>query len=285
MKFSTKPNVSIDFLWYLVVLVSLLASVACQSNTIAQASGSGKATIPEITVEVNDNGLTVPQELPAGLVAITVKNTGANSSGLMFARLNEGVSLDTFKQALAKHADEEIALASWHGEEEVGPGSSLRVIHDLHEGHYVAISGPYEQPVVVQVEVNRSSSLVPAAPTAEFEVKMADFAYVMPHHVKAGVHLWSFENTGKEMHLFNIIKLHEGKTIDDVLALAQNEELPDELPFDFAGGWGGMSAGERAWAPLDLSPGEYMVICGILDAASGKRHMELGMFHPLVVTD
>ena len=282
---TSKRNVSIDFLSYLVVLLSLLVSVACQANTAAQASGSTKAAIPEITVEVNDTGLTVPPELPAGLVAITVKNTGAESSSPMFARLNEGVSLDDFKKTLAKQADEEIALASWLGGAEVAPGGSLRVVYDLEVGHYIAVGGSYEQPVVVPVEVKGSGSPDLAAPPAEVEVKMAEFAYVMPHQVKAGSHIWSFENTGKEMHTFDIIKLHEGKTLDDLMALARAEELPDEMPFDFIGGWGGMSAGERAWAPLDLLPGEYMVICGIPDPASGKRHMELGMIHHLIVTE
>lgn len=265
---------------YLIMMLGLTLMIsACQSS-----GGSPPATIPEITVEVNDQGVTLPPELPAGLVAITVKNTGADPASPLLARLNDGVSLDDFNEALAKHADEEIDLASWLGGEEVAPDSSLRVVYDLKVGYYVAVAGPYEQPVVVPVEVKGDPNPAVETPSDEVKVEMKDFVYIMPNKVRAGSHVWRIENTGQQMHVIDIIKLHEGKSLADVIAVAQAQEMPDEMPFDFIGGWGGMSANERAWAPLGLLPGEYLVICGIPDPESGKRHLELGMISQLTVT-
>jgi len=120
-----------------------------------------------------------------------------------------------------------------------------------------------------------------AEPVADGEVKLLDFAFVLPPEIKAGEQTWKIVDEGQQAHEMQLIKLAEGKTMDDVQHwMHQPEGAP---PFANVGGIQGIDAGETAYLHLNLTPGNYVALCHIPDTESMKEHMELGMVLPFIV--
>jgi len=120
-----------------------------------------------------------------------------------------------------------------------------------------------------------------AEPVADGEVKLLDFAFVLPPEIKAGEQTWKIVDEGQQAHEMQLIKLAEGKTMDDVQPwMHQPEGAP---PFANVGGIQGIDAGETAYLHLNLTPGNYVALCHIPDTESMKEHMELGMVLPFIV--
>jgi hypothetical protein len=62
-----------------VLLITLLS--ACQPIQASPASPEpARVSIPTVTIELGDQGVTVPAELPTGVVAVTVKNSTTTPS-------------------------------------------------------------------------------------------------------------------------------------------------------------------------------------------------------------
>ena len=83
----------------LVLGVALVATACAAPAAPAQPTA---VPIPQVTVDVSDTSLTAPAEMPSGIVEVTVKNSGEAPHGPLFARLNEGATLDQFMQAFQR---------------------------------------------------------------------------------------------------------------------------------------------------------------------------------------
>ena len=113
-----------------LALVAGAALMVAACNTPAAPPTPTPVPIPAVTVDVSDTALTVPAEMPAGLVAVTVKNSGQSPHSPFFARLNEGVSADSFMQTLQTDESGAAAIAqvTLLGGAQVAPGASQRMV-------------------------------------------------------------------------------------------------------------------------------------------------------------
>ena len=75
----------------------------------------------------------------------------------------------------------------------------------------------------------------------------------------------------------------DGKTVQDVTTWLQSSAPTTPPPFSDAGGIAAIAPGETAFVVLNLQPGQYMALCYVLDPASGKPHVALGMLVPFTV--
>lgn len=275
---------------FVVVMAAVLLTAACSTP----APTATPVPMPEVTVEVSDAGISAPAEMPAGLVAVTIKNSGQAPHAPFFARLNEGVTQDQFMQAL--QTDESgaaaIALVTLLGGAQAAPGASQRVVYNLKPGSHIALDfgeGPGQgPPQMASFEVKASAGPAPAAPVATVNADLIDFQFALPDQIKAGVQTWQIENKGGQWHEMVVVKLNEGVTVDDLMAMMMSGEEPDgPPPFEQVAFWAPMSAGERAWMDVDLPAGEYTVLCFLPDFASDppKSHLEHGMVRTLTVTE
>ena len=110
----------------------------------------------------------------------------------------------------------------------------------------------------------------------------------MPDQIKAGAQTWQIENKGAQLNSMWVLKLNEGVTVQDVLDMIISDAVPpDPSPYRVMATWMPMSAGERVWLTVDLPTGAYIVVCILLDFASGppKLHQEQGMVHKLMVAE
>jgi uncharacterized cupredoxin-like copper-binding protein len=112
-------------------------------------------------------------------------------------------------------------------------------------------------------------------------VAAKEYSYEMPDTLPAGPTLFHLTDNGKELHHMTLVKLEQGKTLDDFKALP-----PGPPP-----AWAVFVGGPNISTPqggenediVDLTPGNYAVLC-LVPGPDGKPHMMNGMMKSLTVT-
>jgi hypothetical protein len=113
---------------------------------------------------------------------------------------------------------------------------------------------------------------------------MREHEFVMPETISPGPQWWEFHNTGQAPHQMGIVRLQEGKTLDDIGVWLDSEEGPP--PWEDVAFWNVMSPGQRSWGVLDLPPGAFLVL-DFLPAPSqdGMPNFALGMAREITVAE
>jgi hypothetical protein len=122
---------------------------------------------------------------------------------------------------------------------------------------------------------------VPAV-NADMQIKMVEYAFVVPTSFPARLQVIELTNVGQEPHFFPMARVQKGTTVDDGLAAffarygdpAGRSSVED---FTIAFVRGTQSAGTTAWHTVDLTPGTYLAVCVIPDPVKGVPHAMYGM--------
>ena len=109
-----------------------------------------------------------------------------------------------------------------------------------------------------------------------------DFAYEAPTQIPAGLTTFVLKGQGKEIHHATIAKLEDGKTAAD-LAAAFKTPGPPPSWVTFVGGPNALDPGAEGNATVDLTPGNYALIC-FVDTPDRIPHFAKGMVHGFTVT-
>ncbi|MFL5495703.1 MAG: hypothetical protein ACJ8DC_15065 [Gemmatimonadales bacterium] len=121
----------------------------------------------------------------------------------------------------------------------------------------------------------------PAGP-AQVTITATDFKLDLPAQIPAGVVSLHLVNRGKELHQAQVVRLEEGKTLDD-FAKAMKQNGPPPSWVKFIGGPNGVAPDQDANSTMELAPGHYAVLCYI-PGADGVPHVMKGMVQPFEVT-
>lgn len=135
-----------------------------------------------------------------------------------------------------------------------------------------------DRPAPQVADSTRSS----ATPSDTITVTATDYAFDAPAQVPAGATALRLSNRGKELHHAQLIKLEEGKTVEDVLKAIK---APGPLPrwIKFVGGPNAVAPGQDAVATSDLAPGSYAFVC-VIPSPDGVPHLAKGMIRAFEVT-
>jgi uncharacterized cupredoxin-like copper-binding protein len=109
-----------------------------------------------------------------------------------------------------------------------------------------------------------------------------DFAFQGPDEVPAGLVTVQLQNRGTNLHHMAIMKLDEGKTLQDLFAAFQAGGAPPAWAHDM-GGPNAPDPGSDANATLMLEPGNYALLC-FVDLPDHVPHVMKGMAKLLRVT-
>jgi hypothetical protein len=117
---------------------------------------------------------------------------------------------------------------------------------------------------------------------ASVNVTARDFGFDAPAQVAAGPVTIHMENHGKELHQAQIVRLEDGKTMED-LAAAMKKPGPTPSWVKFVGGPNGVAPGQQSNATSVLAPGNYAYLC-FIPSPDGVIHAAKGMVQPFEVT-
>jgi uncharacterized cupredoxin-like copper-binding protein len=110
-----------------------------------------------------------------------------------------------------------------------------------------------------------------------------DYGFTGPDRIPAGLTMIEVVNEGKDVHHAQLIHLASGKTAADFAAAMQADPSHSPAWVSFVGGPNAVLPGDRAVATVQLTAGQYLVLCLIPDKA-GVPHVSLGMARPFTVT-
>lgn len=267
------------------VVLTLLMAVALTGCLV----GGTSATAAKLDMVAKDHSFTAPAQVGAGWVTVSLDNQGQSPHHAQLLHLNQGVSVEQFQATLRDNPPAVLGLATLAGGPGVvDPGGSQATTTFLEPGSYIVICVVPDEQGVPHAAHGMLAPLevVPGGaygqePKADAEVSMVDFGFILPDTIPAGEQTWKIVAAGKQPHEMLLLKLAEGKTLQD--AQAWMHQPAGAPPFSNAGGLQGIDPGEAGYLHLELSPGNYVVLCHVPDPASGKAHLELGMIAPFTV--
>jgi hypothetical protein len=128
-----------------------------------------------------------------------------------------------------------------------------------------------------------SASEIGAAPVANVvTITATDYSYDAPAEIPAGLTTIRLVTSGKEMHHATLVRLEDGKTMQDFEQAMQKPGPPPS--------WIVMDGGPNPPRPGGvteetqlLEPGNYVIVC-LVPSPDGTPHMVKGMIRPLTVT-
>jgi hypothetical protein len=248
-----------------------------------------EAEIPGFTIEFNSEGISIPQELSAGLTTLNFDNQTEAPVAPILARLNEEVTMEQFIEVISTEGPEAaIPLVSLLGGTEIAPEQSFAITFDFAPGNHLLLEFNSEVPAIQPFVVVEAEEAVEAElEEAAVPVIMADYLFSMPLEIEAGVQTWYIENGGEQWHEMSIARVEPGTTVDQIMAAFMAEESGEqpeivvEETFFFAP----VSAGEYVQFELELEPGTYFVVCFLPSFEDGQPHIMHGMYQFITVTE
>jgi hypothetical protein len=117
----------------------------------------------------------------------------------------------------------------------------------------------------------------------EVTIEAADFSFKAPDTMPAGYVEVTVNNTGKESHQVQFVKLGDGVTMDQFVAAASKTDLAAMGTSVFVGGPNGADPGGSATATVKLDPGTYGLAC-FIPTTDGQSHAAHGMTASVEVT-
>lgn len=286
-----KPN---RFKMAVATALLALSLNACQAPaTQISSPNGGTSHVAHLVIKAHDFTFDLPKTVASGLVDVTLENHGKEQHHAQLLRLNDGVTMAQFQAALQKGPEALLPLVTTAG----GPGAieagaqNAEVMLNLKPGHYVVLcflAGADQVPHLAKGMIG-DFEVVPAQgaqvaeePKADGEIKLVDFSFVLPAQIEPGKHTWKIINDGTQDHELAIMKIADGKTLDDVMK-AMGSGGP--APITMVGGMTAIAKATNAWLMIDLPTGNYIATCFVPDAKTGKAHAELGMMMPFTVGD
>ena len=113
-------------------------------------------------------------------------------------------------------------------------------------------------------------------------VVATDFKFAAPAEIPAGLTKFVLKGSGREIHHATIARLADGKTVADLEAAFKTPGPPPAW-VTFIGGPNVPNPGEEANATVDMTPGNYALIC-FVDTPDKVPHFAKGMVHGFTVT-
>lgn len=107
--------------------------------------------------------------------------------------------------------------------------------------------------------------------------------YEAPETLPAGLTNVRLVNDGPMFHHVWIVRLEDGRTLNDLLEHFQGGNPPPSWMIDVGGPNTPGAPGEETAAIVDLQPGRYAIIC-VIDLPDGVPHVMKGMAHEMTVT-
>ena len=246
-----------------------LATTACDGQdsgdestpTIEPGGDTDTPTRPRITFSTSETAVEGPSEVASGFVDVHIDAGDDNGTHMLFARLNDGVTLD---QILATPDElfDFITVAGGNGF--VASGDTVDLTLELEPGNYVAFNiNPTDPPPLAEFVVTDDDNQAPA-PDEEGTIEIGpEMRLTVPENFDAeGV--WRFENRDEELvHEASLIRLASGATLDDLIDWSHTFEGPPPIDGEF-GSIGALGPGRQAWVDFAAAePGDYALVCFI----------------------
>jgi len=282
-----------------IVLVTGGALAGCKADrpsTDTQATSATTADAPGgapaiVTVTANDFSFDAPGQVPAGAVTMRLVNNGKELHHAQIIRIEDGKTMDDIAKALKNPGPPPSWVKFVGGPNAVPPGKETYATSVLTPGLYAYLcfipsadrvihtSKGMVRPFEVMPATSASAAGLPAT---DATITLVDYDFQISQPLTPGKRTILVENGGPQAHEVALLKLAPGKTVADFAAWEAGG-MKGPPPAEPVGGVVALDKGARATFTVDLSPGDYGLICFVPDTKDGRPHLAHGMIKMIKV--
>lgn len=256
----------------------------------APAAAANASTGNTVTVTARDFAFEAPPQILAGVTTFHLVNRGQQIHHVQILKFEQGKTLGDFMNALKQRGPFPAWVVEVGGPNAPAPGGESNATVTLDPGNYALVcfvDVPDHVPHVMKgmshpFTVTPSTTATTAEPTADVTMTLSDYTFTLSTPLTAGTHTIRVENTAGQPHEVELVQLPPGKTITDLAKWAETYRgMPPARPI---GGIAGLASGKHAFFTVNLTPGDYGLICFYPDAKDGKPHFMHGMTQQIKVS-
>jgi hypothetical protein len=264
------------------------ASDAAASDSTSASAVASPASLSFVTITASDFKFEAPAEIPAGYATFRLVNKGPSIHHVQLVKLEDGKTADDFMAALKAGGPPPrwATMAGGPNPPEVGDTASATI--SLQPGSYAMVcfipsadGVPHLMKGMVRPLKVTSAQTGAAEPAAQSVMKLVDYDFQLSGPLPAGRSTIRIENAGAQPHEVAIVRLNPGKKPMDFAEWGERQVGP--APGTLAGGVSAIMPGTSVFVNVDLTPGEYGLICFIPDMKDGKGHYHHGMAKKIAV--
>jgi hypothetical protein len=267
------------------------ATTDAATTTATGAPAANAAAAPAtLAVTATDYRFELPAEVRAGLTTVQLTNHGKELHQAQLVKLEGGKTAKDLAQALKKPGPPPSWIKFVGGPNGIAPGQEANATAQLAPGHYAVvcfIPSPdgvmhAAKGMIQPLEVTGGAAAPSASlPAADVTMKLSDYDFKTSQSLTPGRRTILVENAGPQPHEVVLLKLAPGKSVEDFAQWAESMKgPPPAMPL---GGVTFLDVGARGTFTVDLTPGDYGLICFVPDAKDGKPHFVHGMMKQVKV--
>lgn len=262
----------------------VVAAVAGWGATLIPMPAYTAATGPNIVnVVATEYGYDMPNTLPAGPTLFHLTDAGNELHHMTIIKFEQGKTLADFK-ALPPGPPPVWAVFIGGPNTPAPHGGQDEDIVDLAPGNYAVICvipGSDGKPHMLNGMIKGltvTPSSVRTMPASDLTLTLTNYAFTFSSPLTAGNHIVRIINKGTQPHEAVMFRLAPGKTGEDIANWVSSgmQGPPPAAPVT------GISAEAPEMEnllPLDLSVGNYALLCFMPDATDGRPHTAHGMIY------
>jgi hypothetical protein len=275
------------------VAAAAVLAAACQSNQ-KPATPPPPPAPASVTIHARDFAFEAPMQIPAGLTTVHLVNDGPALHHALFVRLDSGKTVADLLVALKNPGP----LPAWAtfvgGPNSPDPGKESVSTLDLEPGNYAMICmldmpggvphymrGMYRALTVTAAPATAADMPKAVAPPTDNTISLSDYTFALASPITRGTHTFQVVSAPGQPHEVLVVQLDSGKTGQDYVNWIQNMKGP--APGHAIGGTAAAVAGVVQTFTATFVPGDYLLICLVPDAKTGKLHFLHGMMHTVSV--
>lgn len=265
------------------------ALVVLMLGCVAKAEERENPPMRELLVKAADFSFASLDSIEGGYIRIRMENRGQELHHLQLIRLENDVTAE----AVLDHARKQELVfpgAKFVGGPDVPtPGGASEVVVDLKPGRYLMVcymtSGKVRH---LLMGMTRELVVVPSKrpgsspPLEDERMILRSYSFEIDSVLKPGRRMLRVENQADEPHEVFIARVPEGGSVEKIMAWLRKPSNPP--PFEPVGGTMALSKGESAFAALDLTAGQYVLMC-FVPAKDGLPHVAHGMVRVITVAE
>ena len=264
--------------------LSVLLIAGCgKTEPPAEQAAETPAAPAMVHVTATDYAFQAPDTLPSGVTTFHLMNEGKEAHHVVLIRMPLA---DLQKANLAGPPPPDLVVLG--GPNAAMPGGTAEATVDLAPGTYTLvcfIPAADGRPHIAmgmarELTVTQGTSTA-AMPVPDITIKLTDYAFEVTGTLTAGRHVIRVEDAGPQMHELVFVKLEPGKTVQDMATWLEKPQGPP--PGTLINGASPMTTGMANTTTVDLTPGEYGMICFVPDSKDQKPHLVHGMIKQVTV--
>jgi hypothetical protein len=266
----------------------------CERSQPTPATPATPANAPasEVTIRAKNFAFDAPAEITGGTVTFHFFNDGPDLHHVQLIRLADSKTVADLLQAMKAPGPLPAWATEAGGPNAVDPGHELTATMDVTPGDYALVcfvDTPDHVPHLfkgmaqpLKVLPAPAGASPPPAQPADLTITLSNFKFDLSDSITAGSKSIDVVVGPGQPHELVIFRLLPGKTVEDFMAWGASYKGP--IPANVVGGTTAAVTGIPQRITVDFTPGQYLLICFVPDAADGKPHMMKGMVRAFAVS-